>query len=49
MSYECVFCKKLFTTNSNLKKHQKTTKKCINIQLESISNIETKFFKCEYC
>lgn len=49
MSYECIFCKKLFTTNSNLKKHQKTTKKCINIQLESISNIETKFFKCEYC
>jgi len=49
MSYECVFCKKTFTTNSNLKKHQRTTKKCISIQLESKSDIETELFKCKYC
>ena len=49
MTFECEFCKNSFTTISNLKKHQQTTKKCIIIQQSTISNVEIKLFSCKHC
>jgi hypothetical protein len=43
----CEFCKKEFTTKSNLLSHQRTTKYCLEIQGKNIENF--KDFKCKYC
>lgn len=46
MSYQCQFCDKVFSTKYNLATHQKTTKKCLDIQ----NGVETKEnYTCEYC
>ena len=42
---ECEFCKKSLSNKSNLIYHQKTSKKCLNIQDE----IEIKLSTCEFC
>jgi hypothetical protein len=42
--FVCDYCKKEYTTISNLRYHQKNTKACLDIQAEVI-----KDFKCEYC
>jgi hypothetical protein len=52
MSFNCKFCKKLFTTTALLSRHQKSTKYCIKIQnkLKGIIPKESdKDFKCEFC
>jgi hypothetical protein len=41
---ECVFCKKILSTQYSLKTHQKTTKSCLKIQ-----GIENKNFECFVC
>lgn len=41
----CNFCHKKFLNSSNLKKHQNTTKYCLELQQKNI----TDDFKCEYC
>jgi hypothetical protein len=43
---ECVFCKKTFSSKSNLSAHQNTAKFCLEIQGK---NKDEKQFKCEYC
>ena len=50
MSFNCQYCKKVFTTQGNLIKHQKTTKKCLAIQNE-INSTETKIvtYPCTFC
>jgi hypothetical protein len=45
MIYNCTYCKKEFTTKSNLTSHQKTTKYCLKIQGKS----EESIFECKYC
>ena len=54
MSLECQYCKKLITNKSNLTKHQKTAKHCLEIQkkLNQINPeiiIERISFDCSYC
>ena len=52
MSLECNFCKKVFSTKSNLLNHQKKAKYCLKIQKQKeIPNSESEDinFKCEYC
>jgi hypothetical protein len=50
MSFECKYCKRKFTTQGNLVKHQKTTKFCLKIQNEMNSE-ETVIisYGCVYC
>ena len=42
---ECEFCKKIFTTKSNLKVHQTKTKSCLVIQNKN----PEKIYNCLYC
>ena len=49
MSFECEFCKKEFSTKSNLSLHKKTTKKCLKIQADLNNIIPVSKFSCEYC
>jgi hypothetical protein len=49
MSFECEFCKKEFSTKSNLSLHKKTTKKCLKIQADLNNIIPISKFSCEYC
>jgi len=41
---ECDFCKRTFSSKSNLLNHQKTTKYCIEMQGK-----QPTYFECEYC
>ena len=45
MSIECEFCKKIFSSKSNLYTHQNTAKYCLDLQ----GNSSDKEFKCEFC
>lgn len=53
MSYNCEYCKKDFSYNRNLLKHQKTTKYCLKIQKEmniiQEEEIKNITFHCVYC
>lgn len=49
MSLRCEYCEKTFSTKSSLKKHQTTTKKCLEIQIKINKKINFINFKCEYC
>ena len=42
----CQYCNKNFSSKCNLTKHQKTTKKCLDIQAKIHENIITE---CKYC
>ena len=42
---ECKFCKKTFSSEGNLKKHQEKTKKCLSLQNKKAD----KIYECEYC
>ncbi len=42
---DCQFCRKSFSSKSNLSKHQQTTKYCIKLQPE----IKSKSFICSGC
>ena len=45
----CEYCKNIYSSKSVLIKHQKTTKKCVEIQKninKEIINIE---YNCKYC
>jgi hypothetical protein len=42
---ECRFCKKIFASAGNLKKHQEKTKKCLSLQNKKAETIYT----CDYC
>ena len=41
---ECDFCKRTFSSKSNLLNHQKTTKYCIEMQGK-----QPTYFECEFC
>jgi len=50
----CEFCNKTYSSKSSLNNHQKTTKKCIEIQNKMSKNKENKDnniikFSCKYC
>lgn len=47
--YKCEFCGCFQTTKSNLKQHQQTAKKCIQIQKSRGVQVETPLSKCQYC
>jgi hypothetical protein len=58
MTYDCIYCKKEFSTLSNLKFHKKSAKFCLELQknvlksdnTQIISNISNeKIIKCEFC
>jgi hypothetical protein len=49
MNFECEFCKKTFSTKSNLSLHKKTTKKCLKIQAEIGNKEENIIFSCNFC
>ena len=44
MSLECEYCKKTYSTKSNLNNHQKTAKYCLKIQSELGLQIEKDSF-----
>jgi len=46
MDIECEFCKKTFSTKSNLSAHQKSAKFCLELQGD---NADESKFTCEYC
>jgi chromosome segregation ATPase len=46
MEKTCDFCKKEFSTVSNLRAHQKTSKKCIS---ERIIDSKIVSFECDFC
>jgi hypothetical protein len=46
--FECCYCNKSFTNKYNMLKHQKTTKKCINLQ-KILNNEITDEYLCKYC
>ena len=47
MSIECVYCKKLFSSQPALKKHQVTAKYCLALRTEPVPNV--KKYDCDYC
>ena len=47
MSFECEYCKKIFSSISSLNYHKKTTKKCLNNRQISIEDIQQ--YNCELC
>jgi hypothetical protein len=48
--YKCEYCKKTYSSNGSLNKHQKTAKHCRKIQSEdSSSTIESISFDCAFC
>jgi hypothetical protein len=46
INMECEFCKKTFSTKSNLSAHQKSAKFCLELQGD---NADESKFTCEYC
>ena len=44
LTNDCTYCKKTFTTRSNLLLHQKTAKYCLNLR-----GARNDLFKCDYC
>ena len=49
MSHECQYCKKILSTKSNLKLHQKTNSSCLDIQKSLNIDIVSLKVNCEYC
>ena len=50
MSIECEYCKKTYSSKSNLTNHQKTAKYCLKIQNEiGLTNNKEKSYDCQYC
>jgi len=45
-AYECKFCKKIFSSSSNINRHQKTAKFCLLIQQKDITE---EAFQCKHC
>jgi len=46
---ECLYCKKVYSSQYTLSNHQKTTRACISIQKQLGVTVETKLFECIYC
>jgi hypothetical protein len=46
---ECIYCKKVYSAQSSLKYHQKSTKSCIKIQLEQGLTLNKLEFTCQHC
>jgi hypothetical protein len=46
---KCEFCKTYHTNKYNLDRHQKTTKKCIEIQKSQGLQVEVPLTKCPHC
>jgi len=49
MSFQCSKCNKNLSTKFNLTRHQQTSKKCLNLNSKSRSDIVKKNYKCQYC
>lgn len=47
--FKCEYCGSFQTTRGNLEKHQKTTKKCIEIQKVKGLHVENPIRICPYC
>uniref|UniRef100_A0A6C0E4J8 C2H2-type domain-containing protein n=1 Tax=viral metagenome TaxID=1070528 RepID=A0A6C0E4J8_9ZZZZ len=45
----CEYCKNDYYDKSTLKKHQKTSKFCIKIQIEKNESININKFICNFC
>jgi hypothetical protein len=43
--FECEFCKKVYSSKSNLTYHKKTTKSCLALR----ENVQIEHYKCSYC
>jgi hypothetical protein len=46
---QCQYCKKQYTSISNLNYHQKTTKACLKIQEALLTSSSSIVIKCQYC
>ena len=49
MNHQCQYCKKILSTKSSLKLHQKTTSSCLDIQKSLNIDIVSLKVACEYC
>jgi hypothetical protein len=48
-SFECEYCNKSFTIKYNMLNHQKTTKKCIELQKLQEDYDKDCYYLCKYC
>jgi len=46
---ECNFCKSILKTTSSLNYHVKNNKKCLDIQLKTVGEVNSNLVNCEYC
>ncbi len=46
---ECNFCKSILKTTSSLNYHVKNNKKCLDIQLKTVGEVNSNLVDCEYC
>jgi hypothetical protein len=46
---ECNFCKSILKTISSLNYHMKNNKKCLDIQLQTVGEVNSNLIECEYC
>ena len=49
MSFICQFCEKVLASKYILTKHQKTTKKCLDIQNQINNGTLVDIYECKYC
>jgi hypothetical protein len=49
IDYKCEFCGDFTSSKSNLDRHQKTKKKCIEIQKTKGLQVKDPLIKCQYC
>jgi hypothetical protein len=50
LGFICEYCKNVFYNKSNLQRHQRTSKTCIEIQTKNnITNSSIKLFICKFC
>ena len=46
---QCEYCKKIYNNKYTLEKHQRTTKRCLEIQQKLNDQVEIINFSCEFC
>ena len=46
---DCEFCKSILKTKNSLTYHIKNNKKCLEIQLNTVSKVDSALILCDFC